>query len=136
MTEITTTAIEPQVLMERVRKNVLNKGIDIESKEYQKYEAKTYREVSRSDLQAISEKLESVRENVRILDSTWYITETPITNTNKLIILIKRCIRKSVYWILKPYWQHQTNFNGAATRAISDMVQAQEQLLDILDESH
>lgn len=77
--------------------------------------------------------LEFLGQNVERLNQQWYLTDQPIPHSNslfgKLALLLKRCIRKTVYWLLRSYIDQQIVFNRTACDAISDIYRIQSSLL-------
>lgn len=133
MIEIDNSIISSEMLLERVRKNILNKNIK------QEYPPNTLLSeniaVNSLNLDLLNKELNSLRENVRTLDNTWIINDMPLNTTKKTLssvnIFIKKVIRRLCYWvIIRPYWNQQIAFNGAATRAISDIMKVQEMIVN------
>lgn len=131
MLELDSSVMEPAILLERVRKNVLM----IEGRpDLIKRQPSTL--PGGIDYERMGQDLRSMLENIQMLNSTWRHQDAPITSHIKLlgpiIVFFKRAIRKSIYWFTQPYMERQSAFNGAVTRAVSDSLRAQEQLLKAL----
>ena len=73
--------------------------------------------------------LELLNQNVQKLNGQWNITDGPVQSHKPLIgglvTLLKRCIRKSIYWLIRPYWNQQIQFNTTVVAAISDLYRLQ-----------
>lgn len=131
MFEVDNSIIDAAELLDRVRTRVLNKNINIQ--EYNKNQENKRVESFSGDLGEIKRWINSAKRNCSIMDSIWYYGETPIESTNIIKVFFKRCIRKSTYWILKPFWQKQSEFNGAVTRTIEDMLKIQVELIEKIE---
>ncbi|MZK53461.1 hypothetical protein [Clostridium beijerinckii] len=129
MIEVNSKIINPEELMMRVKKSVLNK------KEI-KVEGYSFTDVNINS-SSLSKDIDSLHINIEKMNETWEIRDFTIRSHRKFIgpflILAKRAVRKILYWFIKPYWEQQTNFNAAATRAISDMARIQSQLINMLE---
>lgn len=70
-----------------------------------------------------------LHQNVQKLNEQWNITDGSIQSYKPviggLVTLLKRCIRKSIYWLIRPYWNQQIQFNTTVTAAISDLYRLQ-----------
>lgn len=79
-----------------------------------------------------SEELEKdfmyVRDNLEKLDSLYEIQDASIDNMNPLKKFVKRIIRKMTYWLIRPYWTQQIEFNIALKNIVSDMYRIQTKL--------
>ena len=70
-----------------------------------------------------------LHQNVQKLNEQWNIVDGPV-RSHKLVIgglvtLLKRCIRKSIYWLIHPYWEQQIQFNATVAAAVSDLYRLQ-----------
>lgn len=78
-----------------------------------------------TELEQRNQDLAFLAQNIQKLNEQWNITDGPIQSHKPiiggLVTLIKRCIRKSVYWLIRPYWNQQIQFNTTVTAAISDL---------------
>lgn len=104
--------INSEELLNKIRTKVLNKGLD-----------------KRASLANIdydySFILSRMRNDMLILERSWNIQDSEI-KAGFIRRSIKRLIRKSVYWLIRPYWDQQIAFNAAATRIIGDMLKLLE----------
>lgn len=70
--------------------------------------------------------------NVARLNELWNIEDRPITSGGsifgKIAVFIKRCIRKAVYWLIRPYWDQQVEFNQVLCAAMGDAFRIQSAL--------
>lgn len=80
----------------------------------------------------IARELGLLRGSTQQLEQTWQISGIPIKTTipfiGWLVTLGKRCIRKSVHWLIAPYWEQQTAFNHTTMEAISELYRIQNGL--------
>lgn len=129
MIEVNNRIINPKDLMDRVRRNVLNK-----KEIYVSDELFTAENI---DLDGINKEIDSLFMNIQKLNETWQINDFDIKSHRKILgpflVLAKRFVRKMVYWLIRPYIDQQVKFNAAATRAISDIARIQSQLINSLD---
>lgn len=129
MIEVNNKIINPKDLMDRVRKNILNKKEVNVSNEF--FTAENI------NLDGINKDIDSLFINIQKLNETWQINDFNIKSHRKilgpLLVLAKRFIRKMLYWLFRPYINQQVNFNAVATRAISDIARIQSQLINSLD---
>lgn len=129
MIEVNTKIIDPTELMDRVRKNVLNKKeITIDDELFIN---------ENLNLEGINKDIDSLFINIQKLNETWQIHDSVIKSHRKILgpflVLAKRFVRKMLYWLMKPYIDQQVNFNSSATRAISDIARIQSQLVNALN---
>ena len=133
MIEIDPTIIDPQLLMRKVEQSVLEKNIP------HSFYNETYEEMclltGNVDMLEIQQYLRSLFQNIEAMNNSWVISELPITTIKKhfgkLIIFSKKVFRKLTRWLFQAYFVQQVNFNGATTRAISDMLKIQEKLIKL-----
>ncbi len=80
----------------------------------------------------IARELGLLRGSTQRLGQTWRISGVPIKTTIPLagwiVTLWKRCIRKSVHWLIAPYWEQQTTFNHTTMEAVSELYRIQNEL--------
>lgn len=69
-----------------------------------------------------------VRDNLEKLDNLYEIQDTSIDNMNPIKRLVKRVVRKMTYWLIRPYWTQQIEFNIALKNIVSDMYRIQTKL--------
>lgn len=77
----------------------------------------------------ISKNLTYLATHVTELDQAWKIQDSEIKAKNPLMKLLKRCIRKSVYWLIRPYWEQQCQFNRTVAASIADLYRLQSEYL-------
>lgn len=79
-----------------------------------------------------SEELEKdfiyVRDNLEKLERLYEIQDTSIDNMNPIKRFVKRVVRKMTYWLIRPYWTQQIEFNIALKNIVSDMYRIQTKL--------
>lgn len=82
-----------------------------------------------TELEQRDHDLSLLRQNVQKLNEQWNIVDGPVQSHKPviggLVTLLKRCIRKSTYWLIRPYWNQQIQFNMTVTAAISDLYRLQ-----------
>ena len=134
MFEIDNSVVDSKELLKKVRQNVL-KISDQAVEEPISQEGFTAA-VSLEKMRQIEENLDMMLENIQAMNRTWYHVDAPLTTRftfiKPIMIFFKRAIRKSIYWFTQPYVQQQNDFNGAVTRAVSDSLRAQRELLESL----
>lgn len=127
--EISTGIISSEELCRRVYSRMESKGIQSNKIELQHIQG-----VCEVNWNIVNESLNLLMDNIRQINETWMLNDQYIISNRKyigkLIVLIKRCIRKLVWWLINPYVRQQIAFNGAATRAICDMQKIQLQLMN------
>lgn len=73
--------------------------------------------------------LDNLHQNVQQLNEKWNIVDGPVQSQKPIIggllTILKRCIRKSVYWLIRPYWDQQIQFNATVAAAVSDLYRLQ-----------
>lgn len=87
----------------------------------------------------ICEDLAYLSSNLAQLNQKWNIEDSPIQSNipifGRIAVIIKRCIRKSIYWLIRPYWEQQISFNNSLTAAIADIYRIQCGLLALKENS-
>lgn len=133
MIEIDSGIVDAEVLFDRVRATAKTKNI---SKEFYNTEDLYLTEVS---LNKMHESMVNVYQNLQMMNATWAYEEKPLASVHpvvgKGIVFFKRAFRKLTRWLIQPIYQQQTEFNGAATRTLSDMIRVQEMLIQAYEES-
>lgn len=134
MFEIDNCVLNADILLERVRKNVLMIKHELDISEGNSSS------IGHFDISQIQEELDSVFENIQIMNKTWNYRCTNIVSNRKvvapIVVFLKRAIRKTIYWFTQPFFEQQTVFNGAITRAISNSLKVQEQIINTLNKSN
>lgn len=130
MIEIDNSIIDSTELLNRVRCNVLNKEINID----ECYKTKISNNISVQNYNKVQDSLNLVMRNCRTMNAIWLYSGIEINTKNPIKKFIKRCIRKSVYWILKPYWEQQSQFNGEVTKALEGLIKIQTELIKGIEE--
>lgn len=79
-----------------------------------------------AEREAPSKDRQLLLENLRHLQANWQISAgAPITShrrwIGRLIVFAKKAVRKVLRWYVEGRWGQQVGFNGAVTRAISDL---------------
>ncbi len=136
MFEIDNSVIDSNELLRKVRQNVLK--ISGEVKENAIPQGAISASVTMEKMKQIEENLDMMLDNIQAMNRTWYHVDAPLTTRftiiKPIIIFFKRAIRKSIYWFTQPYVEQQNTFNGAVTRAVSDSLRAQRELLESLEQ--
>lgn len=136
MFEIDNSVIDSNELLRKVRQNVLE--ISGEVKENAIPQGAISASVTMEKMKQIEENLDMMLDNIQAMNRTWYHVDAPLTTRftiiKPIIIFFKRAIRKSIYWFTQPYVEQQNTFNGAVTRAVSDSLRAQRELLESLEQ--
>lgn len=82
-----------------------------------------------TELEQHDHDLALLRQNVQKLNKQWNIVDGPVQSHRPMIgwvvTLVKRCVRKSIYWLVRPYWDQQIQFNTTVVAAISDLYRLQ-----------
>lgn len=126
MIEIDTSIINRAELMGRINKAIAERNVPEEKKEDIFEENK----MSNGNWGYIETQLYSLRNNIRTLDQTWYLLDAPLTCNRKFFGKPLTFFRRVMKWFMKPYLSQMCNFNGAVTRAISDMMKIQQSLIE------
>lgn len=136
MFEVDNSVIDSNELLRKVRQNVLK--ISDEAKEKAIPQGAISASVTMEKMKQIEENLNMMLDNIQAMNRTWYHVDAPLTTRftfiKPIIIFFKRAIRKSIYWFTQPYVEQQNTFNGAVTRAVSDSLRAQRELLESLEQ--
>lgn len=136
MFEVDNSVIDSNELLRKVRQNVLK--ISDEAKEKAIPQGAISASVTMEKMKQIEENLDMMLDNIQAMNRTWYHVDAPLTTRftfiKPIIIFLKRAIRKSIYWFTQPYVEQQNTFNGAVTRAVSDSLRAQRELLESLEQ--
>lgn len=131
MIEIDNAIISSEELTEKIRHKVVEKNIPQEKRKF------AGKGISNIDFYELHRNIESLRDNVMALNGMWIIIDAPIVSSKKYIakqvVFVKRIIRRCLRWLLRPYFEQITNFNGAVTKAVSDTMKIQEELLEALE---
>lgn len=135
MIEIDSKIIDGEALFERVKLSAKMKNIPEEF--YIKDEQDS--QVEAVTANRIREEMLIVYQNLQMMNATWIIGEKPIVSNRPVIgpviVFCKKAFRKLTRWLFRTYYEQQTDFNGAATRTISDMIRVQELLIKAYEES-
>lgn len=130
MIEIDAAIIDADLLLERVRITAASRQIPEEF-----YGNVSGRTTLTADtcLIRMHQEMVSVYQNLQMMNATWILAEKELYSTRPVIgrwiVLGKRIFRRLTRWLLQPFYQQQTEFNGAAVRTISDMIRVQELLI-------
>lgn len=128
MIEIDSDIIDADLLFERVKLTAASKNIPDEF-----YNSTAVSRVPVEGFLQIHREMLNVYQNLQMMNATWIIMEGELHSScpviGKLIVLGKRIFRKLTRWLFQSYYQQQTDFNGAVTRTISDMIRVQELLI-------
>ena len=127
MIEIDPGIIDGVVLFEQVKATAKAQNI---SKDFYNTDDNYFAEVS---IKQLHELMLGFYKNLHMMNATWEIVEKPLASTRpvigKMIVFLKRIVRKSLRWLFMSFKQQQTEFNGAVTKTLSDMVKIQEMLI-------
>lgn len=81
----------------------------------------------------ILKDLELLKNNLERANQFANIKDTEITSYRTagsgLVKMIKRVIRKMIYWFVKPYWDQQVEFNLAMKGAVEDLYRIQSKIM-------
>lgn len=136
MFEVDNSIVDPNELLWKVRQNVLKISDEIPEKSI--LDGAVTASISLKKMRKIEENLDMMLDNIQAMNRTWYHVDAPLTTRftfiKPIMIFLKRAIRKSIYWFTQPYVEQQNAFNGAVTRAISDSLRAQRELLESLEQ--
>lgn len=90
------------------------------------------------DNSEIKKDLTFLHENLQYLNQNWQIEDPPVQShvpvMGGIITIFKRLIRKTVYWLIKPYWNQQISFNNYLTAAVGDIYRIQSGLIRMIEE--
>ena len=125
MREIDASVISRDELLGRINRSVAERGVPEEIKEG--YYGEDFMDQSGKDY--LQTQLDSLLNNIRVMDQTWYLYDTPLTCNRRFLGKPLTFLRKVLRWFMKPYLSRMSNFNGAAVRAISDIAKIEQALL-------
>ena len=135
MFEVDNSVVDWNDLLRKVRQNELKISDEVQEEAISNGAVTT--SVSVEKMRQIEENLDMMLDNIQAMNRTWYHVDAPLTTRftfiKPIVIFFKRAIRKSIYWFTQPYVEQQNAFNGAVTRAVSDSLRAQRELLESLE---
>lgn len=83
----------------------------------------------RQEREDIQQNLKYLEDNLKRITQFVEIKDTPVISyrhkTKHINLFLKRCIKKSIFWFFKPYWEQQIEFNKAVLGAIQDIYRIQ-----------
>lgn len=82
----------------------------------------------------LQEDLELLQDNLLMMQEMWDLSEPDIKAGSKVkypFKLFKKLVRKIIRWFMRPYFEKQLEFNGAAVRAIGDIYRIQNNMLQL-----
>ena len=133
--EVDNSVVDSNDLLRKVRQNVLKISDEVQEEAISNGAVTT--SISVEKMRQIEENLDMMLDNIQAMNRTWYHVDAPLTTRftfiKPIVIFFKRAIRKSIYWFTQPYVEQQNAFNGAVTRAVSDSLRAQRELLESLE---
>lgn len=78
------------------------------------------------------EEMRILQEKIDFLKKTDYIYDPSVMSgsslTSKIKKIIKKAIKKSVFWLVKPYWEQQNIYNQAVTDTLEKIVKKYDEL--------
>lgn len=84
-------------------------------------------------MDALQEDIELLQDNLQMMQERWDLKEGTVDWRKAPLRYpfqwCKRFIRSVVKWIMRPYFQMQIEFNGAAVRAVGDLYRIQSNLM-------
>lgn len=97
-------------------------------------------------MEHLQKDMELLQDNLLEMQALWDLAEPKVTirqaGLKYPFVLCKKAARRIMRWMLRPYFQQQVAFNGAAVRAVGDLLRIQHEMLlhkeperDILPES-
>ena len=133
MLDINSQIIDPEILLEKVRRNVLNKNI-------QNQEQGTVENFKCAITVNgnIGNLVDEYRKNLYRVSMFKEITDPEIisfrSNFKTLRILVKKLMKKLTFWIIKPYWEQQNMYNDAVLESLKKLEQINSALLKEVQE--
>ena len=77
----------------------------------------------------IEQNLKCLEENIKRMNRFNEIKDTPIISyrhtTKHINLFLKKLVKKSIFWFIKPYWEQQIEFNQSVLGAIQDIYRVQ-----------
>ncbi len=127
MIEIDPGIIDGKILFERVKATAKTQNI---SKDFYNSNDNYLTDIS---INKLHEVMTGFYKNLHMMNATWAIEDKPLASTRPLIggtiVFCKRVVRKLLRWLFIPFYQQQSEFNGAVTKTLSDMIKIQEILI-------
>jgi len=114
MIEIDNNIINPELLLEKIRKDVLNK----ESEKINISKKADYIEI-KENINRINEKIKTVQLHAGIDLSEPIISNKGIIGL--IIVLVKKIIRKSIRWYMKSLIGQQVRFNNSMVSTLNEI---------------
>lgn len=75
---------------------------------------------------SLEEDIHYLDENIKAVNDEWSVEDTKVKKQS----IFKRLIRKLTYWLYKPMWEQQVEFNKRTAAALSDIYRILSQLTD------
>lgn len=129
--EIDPKTIEAAVLVERVNRSLLQKGL---SCDVQKQGRAKMQE--RSDNSSLRRQLTAIQQKVLMLYSGSQIAETPIEpqgRFGRVKSFFKRGLLKMTRWLWHPMLAQQNAYGAAVSQLLEEIVQIQSEMLDTME---
>ena len=128
MLEIDASVISSEELLERIRRDILQKNVEDPFSQKKVVSANANKAVE------LYKHLEKCRENLQSMSTMHEVFDRPIVSTRPaigwLIILVKRFIRKLTFWLWRPYWDQQNAYNRVVLNTIDELVCIHEKLIN------
>lgn len=126
MLEIDNKIIDADELLERVRKNILNKQIKAPVSECRK-------QTVLMDSDNLDRLMDEYRRTMYQISELKEIKDPEIVSFKKSFsgvrIFIKRVIRKLTFWTIKPYWEQQNMYNATVLEALKRLDEIHAELV-------
>ena len=123
--KVDNSRINADELMERIRKTILLKDATIRIEN----SADSYVD----GLRMAQKEMDSLKGNIQKVNMSWSIHDSEIRSHRRvvgpIIVFFKRAVRKSTFWLIRPYWDQQIRFNEAVTKALLDLAKIDEEII-------
>ena len=90
-------------------------------------------------MDALQEDIELLQDNLQMMKERWDLKEGRVNWREAPLKYpfqwCKRFVRSVVKWIMRPYFQMQIEFNGAAVRAVGDIYRIQSNLMILQEQA-
>lgn len=123
--KVDNSIINSDELMDRIRKTILLKDTTIS--------IENSGDSCLDGLRLVQKEMDSLRENIQKVNMSWSIYDSEIRSHRRImgpiIVFLKRAVRKSIFWLIRPYWDQQIRFNEAVNKSLLDLTEIDEEIV-------
>ena len=123
--KVDNSIINSDELMDRIRKTILLKDTTIS--------IENSGDSHLDGLRLVQKEMDSLKENIQKVNMSWSIYDSEIRSHRRImgpiIVFLKRAVRKSIFWLIRPYWDQQIRFNEAVNKSLLDLTEIDEEIV-------